>query len=73
MVEQYEAMRETVVAGEGTGGLDVGLLMAKGMAAWITGWRACRAPVAQRPLARPRPLAARELIDVLAGMALACV
>ncbi|MGH2659198.1 MAG: hypothetical protein ACRDHS_05895 [Actinomycetota bacterium] len=52
-------------------GLGLALLLGRGMAAWMRGWRACAAPVAPpRPAPTGRPPA--EVVSVLAAMALAC-
>jgi hypothetical protein len=62
-----------VAIGEGVSraGLAAALLMAQGVPAWIRSWRACTPP----PLlvrAPARAAASSDLVDVLAGMALAC-
>jgi hypothetical protein len=73
LVEHYEQVRaQALSAGVARAGLGAGLLVAKGMVAWMRGWRACQAA----PAKRSSPAAARsepaEVVDVLAAMALAC-
>jgi hypothetical protein len=62
-----------VAGGPGRAGLGAALLMAKGVAGWMRGWRAC---TTQPPPAPPgRPVGTRppsEVVSVLAAMALAC-
>jgi hypothetical protein len=72
LVEHYEQVRaQALSAGVGRAGLGAGLLVAKGMVAWMRGWRACQAAPTKRasPVARSGPA---EVVDVLAAMALAC-
>ena len=60
-------------AGVAGAGLGAGLLVAKGMVAWMRGRRACQAA----PVKRACPVDVRtgpgEVVDVLAAMALACL
>ena len=69
---RYEDLRAAVCArGTGRAGLGAALLMAKGVGAWMAGWRACTppAPTRGRPAASAPPA---EVVSVLASMALAC-
>jgi len=73
--DDYETLREEVLAGRGRGH-GLALLLREGMAAWIRAWSraAGPAPVASRPpRAEPSlPAGVRgEVVSVLAGMALA--
>jgi len=67
-------MRAAVLAGgAGLAGLGAALLVSKGMAAWMRGWRACTPPAAPPPApttGASQPPA--EVVGVLAAMALAC-
>jgi hypothetical protein len=73
LTARYEAVRAAALAvGGSRAGLGAALLIAKGMAAWMRGWRACTPPP---PAARPRPPSPgppAEVVGVLAAMALAC-
>jgi hypothetical protein len=74
LASQYEQLRAAVLAdGPAPAGLGAALLMAKGVAGWMRGWRACT-PSA-RPSPPERPVGTRppsEVVSVLAAMALAC-
>ncbi len=50
----------------------LGLLMARGMPAWIGAWRTLT-PALAPPGAAPAPTSPSDVISVLASMALACV
>lgn len=80
LADRYEALRERVL-GCGADGfrLGLGLLLSRGVAAWIAASRHA-APAAADPGAGDRGASAalaggeeRELVGVLAAMALACV
>jgi len=66
---RYEAVRAVALADGQRAGLGAALLMSKGMAAWMRGWRACT-PAPPGPVASAGPPA--EVVGVLAIMALAC-
>lgn len=69
---RYEALRATALGqGVAAAGLGGALVVSKGMAAWMRGWRACR-PQTPLPTLVERPASAGEVVDVLAAMALAC-
>jgi hypothetical protein len=75
LASHYEALRQVAVSeGVDRAGLGAGLLVTRGMAAWVRGWRACT-PWAARPAApAPAPVAAPgDVVGVLAAMALACM
>jgi hypothetical protein len=61
-----------VAQGARRAGLGAALLMAKGMAAWMQGWRAC-APLPPGPARSAGTGPPPEVVGVLAAMALACV
>lgn len=68
----YEALRYLALSeGVPRAGLGAALLVARGMAAWVAGWRAC-VPPAARPAAAVRTALPAEVVGVLAAMALAC-
>jgi len=75
-VERYERLRACVLGGEPDGHrLGLALLERRGLAAWTRAWPAT-AVVPSPPPARPAfgPVGdARELVGVLASMALACL
>ena len=56
----------------GRAGLGAALLVSKGMAAWMRGWRACTPAPLPSPGTGPARTAVPELVGVLAAMALAC-
>jgi hypothetical protein len=72
LAARYEALRAAALSeGAGRAGLGAGLLMAKGMAAWMRGWQACTPP----PPGPRRPAGASpaaEVVRLLVAMALAC-
>jgi hypothetical protein len=72
-VERYEQLRRRVLDGEVQGWqLGLAVLQRRGVAAWLRAWQVTTpAPVA-RPTA-PQPMAAAEVVGVLASMALACL
>jgi hypothetical protein len=73
-VERYERLRACAFAGEPDGHrLGQALLERRGLAAWARAWQqaAPRPSPPARAAAEP-PARARELVGVLASMALAC-
>jgi hypothetical protein len=77
-LERYEALRERALGSAPDGlRLGLGLLLTRGVAAWMHAARQLQPPPAERdPLARDPGgslPAERELVSVLAGIALACV
>jgi hypothetical protein len=73
LVSHYEALRDLALAeGARRAGLSAGLLMAKGMAAWMAGWRACTPAVGSPSRVGAHSTPAGEVVGVLAAMALAC-
>jgi hypothetical protein len=72
LVGHYETLRHIALSeGVSRGGLGAALLMAKGMAAWVRGWRACAPPI-PRPAAPVKSAPSPDVVSVLAAMALAC-
>ena len=72
LAEHYETLRRIALRdGPGRAGLGAALLLSKGMAAWMRGWRACTpAPPGHcQPTGAGPPC---EIVGVLAAMALAC-
>jgi hypothetical protein len=78
--EHYERMRTNVVARNGSGGLRLGqgLLMARGMAAWVRAAAELIPPARSVPLARsetvsvPLPIES-EVIQLIGGAVMALV
>lgn len=69
---RYEALRHVAVSeGSCQAGLAGALLMGRGMASWMHGWQACM-PASPARGSQHRPAAQRDVVDVLAAMALAC-
>ena len=66
---RYEALRAFMLGG-GTS-LEAALLVAKGMAEWMRGWRACIPPLSL-PVTPAASGTQAELVGVLAAMALGC-
>jgi hypothetical protein len=75
-VERYEQLRACALGGEPDGHrLGLALLERRGVAAWTRVWpatAAAPAPPSARPALEPTP-ERRELVGVLASMALACL
>jgi hypothetical protein len=75
-VERYERLRACALGGESDGHrLGLALLERRGLAAWTRAWPATAAghsPPPARPAFEPAG-DARELVGVLASMALACL
>jgi hypothetical protein len=74
-VQRYEQLRARVLAGEPSGWrLGLVLLQRRGLAAWTRAWPAS-APATLAPAAAnavPARAGDQEIVEVLAGMALAC-
>lgn len=71
MAGRYEALRHVAVSeGPAAAGLAGALLMGRGMASWMRGWRACVPAVPSR--GGHAPAAQDEVVGVLTAMALAC-
>lgn len=76
---RYEDLRQGVLEGRAAQGpLGLALFLREGMRAWMDAWLSCPASLEARPEtpsapAEPEPLvsAPRELVEILAGMALA--
>ena len=76
---RYEELRRSVLEGRaGQRPLGLALFFREGMRAWMEAWLTCPASLAPRPEADATPgqqsplaSASRELVDLLAGMALA--
>ena len=68
----YEELRRLALS-EGVlrAGLGAGLLVSKGMVAWVRGWKAC-VPVPPSPTRVPCQAASADVVAVLAAMAIAC-
>ena len=71
LVANYETLRAVAITeGAVRAGLGAALIVTKGLAAWVRGWRAL-APVPHSVRA-PAAAPPGELVDVLAAMAFAC-
>lgn len=76
---RYEELRRSVLEGRaGQRPLGLALFLREGMRAWMDAWLACPVSLAPRPEANAAPVprsplasAPRELVDLLASMALA--
>jgi hypothetical protein len=76
-VERYEQLRRRALDGEVQGWqLGLAVLERRGVAAWLRAWQLTTPAPAAGPSARPmapQPMAAAEVVGVLASMALACL
>jgi len=72
-VERYEQLRRHALHGEAAGWqLGLALLQRRGVAVWLRAWQTTTPPPSAGPPV-PQPMAAAEVVGVLASMALACL
>lgn len=72
-MERYEQLRRHALDGEVQGWqLGLAVLQRRGVAAWLHAWQTTTPAPAAGPMA-PQPMAAAEVVGVLASMALACL
>jgi hypothetical protein len=75
-VDRYEQLRGQALAGApGSSRLGLALLQHRGVSAWTRAWHtAAPGPPVSAPLVAPvgAPVGEREIVSVLASMALAC-
>ncbi len=72
LVERYEELRASVVAGRAVPSHGLALLMARGMAAWMAAWRSL-GPPARPAIEASAGSIPTGIVAVLASMAVACL
>jgi hypothetical protein len=72
-VERYEQLRGCALDGAPEGGrMGLALLQRRGIVAWMAAWQGTTLTPAARTASEP-PAGSREIVGVLATMALACL